>query len=61
MGSDGKSGSEEIKNYSGTIIAQSEKTCIIYGMPKEVINANLADEILDVNDIPSALIQLVEI
>ena len=61
MGSDGKLGSEEIKKYGGTIIAQSEKTCIIYGMPKEVINANLADEILDINDIPSALIQLVEV
>ncbi|MBN1502882.1 chemotaxis response regulator protein-glutamate methylesterase [Candidatus Woesearchaeota archaeon] len=61
MGSDGTIGSGEIKNYRGTIIAQAEESCVIFGMPKEVIKAGYADEILPIEKIPVALIQLLEV
>ncbi|MFW6231297.1 MAG: chemotaxis-specific protein-glutamate methyltransferase CheB, partial [Nanoarchaeota archaeon] len=61
MGSDGTEGSREIKRHQGTVIAQSEETCIIFGMPKEVIKAELADEVLPLNKIPQALVQLLDI
>jgi len=60
MGSDGKKGSKEIKKYSGTVIAEAEESCIIFGMPKEVINAGLADEVVTLEKMAVALLQLVE-
>ena len=34
LGEDGAAGLEEIKNQGGKTIAESEETCILYGMPK---------------------------
>ena len=61
MGSDGLKGSKEIKNFNGTVIAQAEESCVIFGMPKEVIKAELADEILNIDNMGVALVQLMEI
>lgn len=61
MGRDGTDGSGEIKNNNGTIIAQDESTSIIYGMPKEVAKAGFVDEVLPIDNIPVALIQVLEI
>jgi two-component system chemotaxis response regulator CheB len=36
-------------------IAQSERTCLVYGMPRAVTDKGLADRILDLKDIPRAL------
>jgi len=32
-------------------IAQSEKTCVVYGMPRAVIEEGLADKVIDLDDI----------
>jgi len=61
MGTDGRDGSADIKSMHGTVIAESEETCIIYGMPKAVVDSGLADEVLPLDKIPVALLQLVEI
>jgi two-component system, chemotaxis family, protein-glutamate methylesterase/glutaminase len=61
MGSDGTEGSKEVKNYNGTIIAQSEATSIIYGMPKSVVEAGFADAIVDLDKMAVAVLQLIEI
>ncbi|MBN1793039.1 chemotaxis response regulator protein-glutamate methylesterase [Candidatus Woesearchaeota archaeon] len=61
MGSDGKEGCRIIKDLHGTVLAEAAESCIVFGMPKEVINANLADEILTLEKIPVALLQLMEI
>jgi len=41
------------------VIAESERTATVYGMPKSVVNAGLADYVLDVNEISSKLVELV--
>lgn len=51
MGSDGTKGSGILKKAGATIIAESEETAIIFGMPKQVINQNLADYILRLEEI----------
>ncbi len=61
MGVDGTRGAEEIKSNGGTIIAESEETCLIYGMPKNVIESGLADEVVPLDKIGVALLQLLEI
>ena len=51
MGSDGTKGSEALKKVGATIIAESEETAVIFGMPKQVINKNLADNVLRLEEI----------
>jgi len=46
MGSDGTAGSREIKTAGGFVIAQDEASSIIYGMPKSVVQAKLADKVV---------------
>ena len=45
MGCDGREGMRRIKQNGGYCIAQDEETCVVYGMPKSVVDAGLADEI----------------
>ncbi len=55
MGSDGREGMRKIKENGGYCIAQDEATCVVYGMPKSVIDAGLADEICPLSQIASAI------
>ena len=43
MGNDGLLGCETVKKYNGRIIVEAEESCIVYGMPKVVYEAGLAD------------------
>jgi len=58
MGADGAKGAAKIKAAGGQIIAQSAASCVVYGMPKEVIEKNLADQILDPKQIRDLLVEL---
>ncbi|RUM87347.1 MAG: chemotaxis response regulator protein-glutamate methylesterase [Thermodesulfatator sp.] len=55
MGQDGKKGAQRIKEKGGLIIAQDEKTSTVYGMPRAVVEAGLADLILPLSEIPIKL------
>jgi len=46
MGSDGTKGSAGVKRKGGKVIAEDSSTCIVYGMPKSVIEAGYADKII---------------
>jgi two-component system chemotaxis response regulator CheB len=43
MGDDGKQGAAWIKAQGGTIITEAESSCVIYGMPRSVVEAGLSD------------------
>jgi len=43
LGDDGAAGLEAIKKASGKTIAESEQTCVVYGMPKAAIKRGAAD------------------
>lgn len=57
MGSDGLVGMRELKSRGGYVIAQNEDTCVVYGMPKAVVNAQLADAVLPVERIPEEIVK----
>ena len=59
MGNDGLQGLAELKKAGGRVIAQNEETCVIYGMPKAVVTAGIADKILPAEDIPGEIINSV--
>ncbi len=46
MGSDGLEGFKQLKQQKSYIIAQKKDTCVIYGMPRVVIEAGIADAVL---------------
>lgn len=57
MGNDGAQGVSMIKEAGGQIIAESEKTSIVFGMPREAINTNHVDEVLNLEDISHAILK----
>lgn len=59
MGYDGAKGMGQMKRRGARTIAEDASTCIVYGMPKVVIELGLADQVLPVHEIPDAVIRLV--
>ncbi|HOJ87622.1 MAG TPA: chemotaxis response regulator protein-glutamate methylesterase [Pseudothermotoga sp.] len=59
MGRDGAKGAFKVKYYSGKIIAEDESTCVVYGMPKAVVEEGYADFVLPAHKIPEKLVELV--
>lgn len=59
MGSDGLEGMRTLKERGGYVLAQNEQSCVVYGMPKAVVDAGLADQILDVDHVADALVTAV--
>jgi len=43
MGSDGRAGAAWIKARGGCILTEAEETCVVYGMPRSVVEAGLSD------------------
>jgi two-component system, chemotaxis family, protein-glutamate methylesterase/glutaminase len=58
MGNDGLVGMTELKSKGGYVIAQNEETCVVYGMPKAVVNAHLADAVLPIERIPEEIVKI---
>lgn len=44
MGSDGREGCLWIKSKGGTVFTEAEETCVVYGMPRSVDEAQLSDK-----------------
>ena len=55
MGRDGLAGAEDVKRAGGRVIVEAEATCTVYGMPRAVAEAGLADEIVPLGDLPAAI------
>ncbi|HEY8346341.1 MAG TPA: chemotaxis response regulator protein-glutamate methylesterase [Symbiobacteriaceae bacterium] len=59
MGYDGARGCRELKQAGGRTIAEDATTCVVYGMPRVVVEMGLADMVLPVHHIAAALVRLV--
>lgn len=56
MGNDGLKGMVAIKNSGGRTIAQDEGSCIVYGMPKAVVDSGVADKVVSLNEVAGEII-----
>ena len=56
MGNDGTRGARIIRAAGGQVLAEHESTCAVYGMPKSVIDAGLADAIAPLQDMAGAIV-----
>ncbi len=58
MGADGREGARMLKQCGSQVWAQDEASCVIYGMPMAIVKANLADAVLDLDDIGRQLVEV---
>jgi two-component system, chemotaxis family, protein-glutamate methylesterase/glutaminase len=59
MGYDGAKGMMSVKRQGGRTIAEDASTCVVYGMPKVVVEMGMADQVLPVHEIAEAIVRLV--
>ncbi|MFM8322799.1 MAG: chemotaxis-specific protein-glutamate methyltransferase CheB [Chloroflexota bacterium] len=57
MGDDGAAGCAWIKAQGGTVIAEAEESCVVFGMPRAVIDAGLADVIAPLDRMADTIIR----
>ena len=57
MGHDGTNGATLIHTAGGKIIAEAESSCVVWGMPRSVAEAGVADAIVPLPEIGTAIEQ----
>ena len=60
MGRDGTDGATALKRKGAYVIAESQKTCVVYGMPKAAADAGIVDAVLPLDEIPDAIVKIVK-
>ena len=58
MGKDGAQGMLKMKEAEAATIAQDERSCVVFGMPKEAIAAGGVDQIKPLDQISQAIVDL---
>jgi two-component system chemotaxis response regulator CheB len=59
MGSDGREGSAWIKAKGGTVLTESEASCVVYGMPRSIVEAGLSDGEVRLEQMADAVLERV--
>jgi len=60
MGYDGTRGACRIKQAGGTVIAEDESTSVVYGMPRSVVEAGVADQVVPLDQMAAAIVRALE-
>lgn len=58
MGTDGTDGLRMIRNFGGATMAEHQSTCIVYGMPRSVVEEGLADKVVPLPLIAGEIVKL---
>jgi two-component system chemotaxis response regulator CheB len=56
MGDDGTEGAAWVKAQGGKVITEAEQSCVIYGMPRSVVEAGLSDLAASLDDMAQTII-----
>jgi two-component system, chemotaxis family, protein-glutamate methylesterase/glutaminase len=59
MGNDGTAGMRMLKRGNCCTFAQDEATCVVFGMPKEAIEAGVVDRVLPLDRMAGAIVRAV--
>jgi two-component system, chemotaxis family, protein-glutamate methylesterase/glutaminase len=57
MGSDGREGAAWIKARGGRIFTEAEESCVVYGMPRSVVEAGLSDAAVPLDGMAEAILR----
>ena len=60
MGNDGTQGAAWIKAQGGSVIAESEESCVVYGMPRAVVEAGLCDRSVPLDRMAAAMMEVLQ-
>jgi len=55
MGHDGTNGAALLRESGGRIVAEAASTCVVWGMPRSVTEAGLADQIIPLDEVAAAI------
>jgi two-component system chemotaxis response regulator CheB len=55
MGRDGLEAAYEVRRRGGRILVEHESTCTVYGMPRAIAEAGLADHVLPLDELAAAI------
>jgi two-component system chemotaxis response regulator CheB len=56
MGSDGREGAAWIKAKGGRVLTEAEESCVVYGMPRSVVEAGLSDRSVGLDEMADAIL-----
>lgn len=59
MGNDGRQGAAWIKARGGSVLTEAEETCVVYGMPRSVVEAGLSDASVPLDRLATAILERV--
>lgn len=59
MGSDGALGLLKMKEAGARTVAQDEKSCVVFGMPKEAIKLSAADKVVPLNSVGKTVLNMI--
>ena len=57
MGADGREGSAWIKARGGRVLTEAEESCVVYGMPRSVVEAGLSDASVHIDRMADAIVE----
>jgi len=60
MGQDGLVGAQAVKRKGGTVLAEAKDSCVIYGMPRGVVEARVADRVVPLKDMAGEILKIVK-
>jgi two-component system chemotaxis response regulator CheB len=55
MGADGREGAAWIKAKGGSVLTESEASCVVFGMPRAVVEAGLSDQSVSLDRMAQAI------
>lgn len=59
MGSDGREGARALRRQGALVLTQDESTCVVYGMPRAVVEAGLSQEAIPLPHLAARIAGLV--
>jgi two-component system, chemotaxis family, protein-glutamate methylesterase/glutaminase len=59
IGTDGCDGIRILRQMGGTVLAQDRESCVVYGMPRAVVDAGLADHVVSLDSLAEIIASLV--
>jgi two-component system chemotaxis response regulator CheB len=57
MGADGREGAAWVKAKGGTIFTESEESCVVYGMPRAIVEAGLSDRCIGLEQMARTIME----
>jgi two-component system chemotaxis response regulator CheB len=57
MGSDGREGAAWVKARGGCVLTEAQDTCVVYGMPRSVVEAGLSDAAVPLTLLADAILE----